>query len=136
MLYLRQLTRHATYIAFVENQLSPNLIGLSPLVTSPLYILQHVRVRSSCIIYYTINLLMTRSFGFGSNQNNFSFFQTRFRYAFQLAILIYSLTHDAKGTLSHNSHASTAFKHWISGSFHSFLRFFSTFPHGTLFTID
>lgn len=37
----------STYIDFAENQLSLNLISLSPLVTSHLKILQHLRVQSS-----------------------------------------------------------------------------------------
>ena len=58
-----------TTIIFAENQLSLILIGLSPLPTSHLRILQHSRVRSSR--FSPLNLLISRSTSFGSNKNNF-----------------------------------------------------------------
>lgn len=58
-----------TTIIFAENQLSLILIGLSPLLTNHLRILQHSRVRSSR--FSSFNLFISRSTSFGSNKNNF-----------------------------------------------------------------
>jgi len=41
---------------------------------------------------------MISSLGFGSNKNNFIFFQNAYIYLLKLAISINSLVHDAKGT--------------------------------------
>jgi len=65
----RKLWR-ATYIAFAENQLSPSLIGLSPLATSHPLLFQQEWVRPSSKCYLTFSLLMARSPGFGSNPSN------------------------------------------------------------------
>jgi hypothetical protein len=65
--------RHATSIAFTENQLSLNLIGLSPLSDIRPWVLQHPRVRSIAHDFNTIhaNLISDRSFSFGSISFNF-----------------------------------------------------------------
>jgi len=49
-----------TTIVFAINQLSPSSINISPLIIIHLRILLHSQVRS-------INLMMTGSLGFGSN---------------------------------------------------------------------
>src|SRR6185369_9883980 len=51
---------------FGENQLSPGLIGLSPLPTAHPPVFQHWWVRSSTRSYPRFNLAMGRSPGFGS----------------------------------------------------------------------
>ena len=51
---------------FEENELSPSLIGLSPLPTTHPMILQHHAVRSSTWSYPRFNLVMGRSPGFAS----------------------------------------------------------------------
>lgn len=62
----RALARY-TEIYFAENQLSPGLIGLSPLATAPPRILQHPRVRP---LGKARGLAMASSPGFGSNPAN------------------------------------------------------------------
>ena len=51
---------------FGEYELSPSLIGLSPLSTSHPKTFQRQRVRSSTSSYTSFNLLMDRSLRFGS----------------------------------------------------------------------
>jgi hypothetical protein len=85
----------------VENQLSPSLISLSPLITNHPNIFQHEWVQSS----HSFNLFMIRSLGFGSKLTNyFTFYNNRFHYAYffqiKLASQFNSLAHDAKGTLN------------------------------------
>ena len=63
-------TQRSTSIDFAENQLSPGLIGLSPLSTSHPVTFQRYLVRSSSACYCTFNLPMDRSPGFGSNPPN------------------------------------------------------------------
>lgn len=70
------LTKRSTSIDFVENQLSPSLISLSPLTTTHLSTLRRTRVRSSN--YYIFNLVMVRSLGFGSTPFDFSLFSSLF----------------------------------------------------------
>jgi hypothetical protein len=57
---------------FEENQLSPSLIGLSPLVTAHPRTFQRSTVRSSNSCYRVFNLAITRSLGFGSNACNYT----------------------------------------------------------------
>ena len=56
---------------FGENQLSPALIGLSPLSTGHPNGFQPKLVRSSTASYRCFNLPMDRSTGFGSNACNY-----------------------------------------------------------------
>ena len=72
-------TRGATSIAFAENQLSPALIGLSPLTTDHPSLFQQTTVRPSSACYRTFSLSMARSTGFGSNPTNlFALFRLAF----------------------------------------------------------
>lgn len=66
----------------MENQLSPSLISLSPLVTNLPNIFPHARVQSS----FNFNLFITRSLGFGSKLFNYSkqFNIPRFHFAYFL----------------------------------------------------
>ena len=64
--------RRATSIAFAENQLSPGLLGLSPLATGHRRLFQQACVRSSSGCHPTFNLPMARSPGFGSAADNSS----------------------------------------------------------------
>ena len=67
VLSLRHLIpRGWTSIHFGENQLSPGLIGLSPLTTAHPVDFQLYQVRSSTHCYMRFNLAMARSPGFGS----------------------------------------------------------------------
>ena len=59
-----------TSMHFGENQLSPALIGLSPLSTGHPNGFQPKLVRSSTASYRCFNLPMDRSTGFGSNACN------------------------------------------------------------------
>ena len=88
-------TPRSTSIDFVENQLSPSLIGLSPLTTSHPSIFPHTRVRSSSTFYHTFNLLIVRSPGFGSNLNNLKLLSNllSLRFHFFLLSLLYKLSH-------------------------------------------
>jgi hypothetical protein len=56
--------RGTTKIVFGENQLSPSLIGLSPLSTAHRNSFQPVPVRSSTRYYPSFNLAMDRSLRF------------------------------------------------------------------------
>ena len=64
---------------FAENQLSPSLIGLSPLTTGHPLRFQPKWVRASTESYLRFTLPMARSLGFGSNPCNSS---ALFRLAF------------------------------------------------------
>ena len=55
---------------FGEYELSPSLIGLSPLPTSHPKTFQRQLVRSSIPCYRNFNLLMGRSLGFASSTTN------------------------------------------------------------------
>ena len=71
VLYLRHLIpRGWTSIHFGENQLSPGLVGLSPLTTAHPVDFQLYLVRSSTYCYTRFNLAMARSPGFGSTERN------------------------------------------------------------------
>jgi hypothetical protein len=65
VLYLRDtLFRGTTSIVFGENQLSPSLIGLSPLPTAHPKLFQQQRVRASTRCYPGFTLAMGRSLRF------------------------------------------------------------------------
>jgi hypothetical protein len=65
VLYLRDTTsRGTTSIVFGENQLSPSLIGLSPLPTAHPNLFQQKRVRASTRCYPSFTLAMGRSLRF------------------------------------------------------------------------
>ena len=74
---------------FGEYELSPGLIGLSPLPTSHPNTFQRILVRSSIVCYHNFNLLMGRSPGFASTSTN-SF--ALFRLGFPPATALYALT--------------------------------------------
>lgn len=56
---------------FGEYELSPSLIGLSPLPTGHPKTFQRQPVRSSTLCYQSFNLPMGRSQGFASNPTNY-----------------------------------------------------------------
>ncbi len=60
----RDMPPGTTSIVFGENQLSPSLIGLSPLPTAHPNIFQHERVRTSTRCYPSFILAMGRSLRF------------------------------------------------------------------------
>jgi hypothetical protein len=105
----RQLTlpsRGTTSIVFGENQLSPSLIGLSPLPTAHPKLFQQLRVRTSTRHYPSFILAMGRSLRFRVYPRRLN---ALFRLAFATAPLQRSLTlparsnspdHNAKGTQS------------------------------------
>lgn len=67
---------------FGEYELSPSLIGLSPLPTSHPKTFQRQRVRPSTVCYHSFSLLMGRSLGFASIPTNYI---ALFRLAFTTA---------------------------------------------------
>ena len=91
---------------FEENQLSPNLIGLSPLPTGHPETFQRLSVRTSITYYSYFILPMDRSSGFGSTTYNLRPIKTRFPYgcAYLLNLAAYgnSQAHYAKGTTLHH----------------------------------
>ena len=74
---------------FGEYELSPSLIGLSPLPTGHPKTFQRQPVRSSTLCYQSFNLPMGRSQGFASNPTNYA---PLFRLAFASAPLFQNLT--------------------------------------------
>jgi hypothetical protein len=74
---------------FGEYELSPGLIGLSPLPTSHPNTFQRILVRSSIVCYYNFNLLMGRSPGFASTSTNYV---ALFRLGFPTDPALYALT--------------------------------------------
>ena len=117
-----------TSIVFGENQLSPSLIGLSPLPTVHRNIFQHEPVRTSTRCYPSFILTMGRSLRFRVYRHAL---KTRpCRLAFATAPRLKRLTshvtsnspdHNAKGTQSQQlvrstSAAPTACRHTVSGS--------------------
>ena len=64
------LSRGCSKKHFEENQLSPSLIGLSPLATAHPGSFQPAAVRASTRSYPSFTLAMARSLGFGSNPAN------------------------------------------------------------------
>src|ERR1700712_1283375 len=111
---------------FGENQLSPSLIGLSPLPTAHPLSFQPKWVRSSTRSYPRFNLAMGRSLRFGSrSRDSLALFRLAFATATPHGLTsprnANSQAHSSKGTLSrlcqrHND-APTAFMGTGSGSF-------------------
>ena len=123
--------RGYTSIYFGENQLSPGLIGLSPLSTPHPRSFQPSTVRASTGSYPSFTLDMDRSPGFGSTPRNSTpcsdSLSLRLHLSrLNLAAQSNSLTHYAKGTqspLAPKGHrAPTDCRHMVSGPFHSPLR--------------
>ena len=121
--------RGTTSIVFGENQLSPSLIGLSPLSRAHPNIFQHERVRSSTRCYPSFNLALDRSLRFRVYPHGLIF--ALLRLAFASAPVQNTLTspmrsnspdHNAKGTQSqvcmykYIHPAPTACRHMVSGS--------------------
>ena len=65
-----EILRRYTKIYFGENQISPGLIGLSPLATAHPGSFQPTAVRASTRLYPSFTLAMARSPGFGSTPGN------------------------------------------------------------------
>src|SRR5579875_329356 len=94
---------------FGENQLSPSLLGLSPLTTGHPPCFQPGWVRPSTGSYPRFSLPMDRSLGFGSTaRDSVRPVQTRFRSGspsrVNLATHGNSLAHSSKGTPSRPAH--------------------------------
>jgi hypothetical protein len=94
----------STSIDFVENQLLPSLISLSPLLTNHLRILPHTWVQPSTVNLTSFNLFMSRSLGFGSfysySIRPFRLVFTTLTFKFKLAWIKKLLAHYAKGKRS------------------------------------
>src|ERR687896_782177 len=106
---------------FGENQLSPSLIGLSPLPTAHPLSFQPKWVRSSTRSYPRFNLAMGRSLGFGSRaRDSLALFGLAFATATPPGLTsprsTNSQAHSSKGTPSQNKFALTACKHMVSGT--------------------
>src|SRR6186713_640208 len=107
---------------FGENQLSPSLIGLSPLPTAHPPGFQPWWVRSSTRSYPRFNLAMGRSLRFGSRAcDSIALFGLAFATASPHGLTsphtTNSQAHSSKGTLSHvRRHAPTDCRHTVSGT--------------------
>src|SRR3954462_11876493 len=108
---------------FGENQLSPSLIGLSPLPTAHPLRFQPKWVRSSTRSYPRFNLAMGRSLGFGSRARDcIALFGLAFATAAPHGLTsprtTNSQAHSSKGTQSHRPKAKalTACRHTVSGT--------------------
>ena len=117
---------------FGENQLAPGSIGISPLTTAHPPIFQHRSVRTSTWCYPSFILAMVRSPGFGSANTDYRPFQTRFRFDFDIPVLICQCLQVAGSFF--NRHAVTRsivlpllVGSWFHVLFHS--------PPGVLFTV-
>ena len=121
------MPRGTTSIVFGENQLSPSLIGLSPLPTAHPNLFQQKRVRTSTRCYPSFILAMGRSLRFRVCGHALIF--ALFRLAFAAAPVHKTLTsrvtsnspdHNAKGTQSAvpacADQPPTACRHTVSGS--------------------
>src|ERR671919_2676076 len=105
---------------FGENQLSPSLIGLSPLPTAHPPGFQPWWVRSSTRSYPRFNLAMGRSLGFGSRARDYiALFGLAFATATPPGLTsprtANSQAHSSKGTPSPRR-APTACRHTVSGT--------------------
>src|SRR6201747_3186921 len=105
---------------FGENQLSPSLIGLSPLPTAHPLRFQPKWVRSSTRSYPRFNPAMGRSLGFGSRtRDSFALFGLAFATATPHGLTsprtTNSQAHSSKGTPSPRK-ALTACRHTVSGT--------------------
>src|SRR4029453_8525190 len=110
---------------FGENQLSPSLIGLSPLPTAHPLSFQPKWVRSSTRSYPRFNLAMGRSLGFGSRaRDSFALFGLAFATASPPGLTsprtANSQAHSSKGTQSRPitriGDAPTACRRAVSGT--------------------
>src|ERR687886_1928755 len=110
---------------FGENQLSPSLIGLSPLPTAHPPGFQPWWVRSSTRSYPRFNLAMGRSLGFGSRaRDSYALFGLAFATATPHGLTsprtANSQAHSSKGTQSpttpRGAQALTACRHTVSGT--------------------
>src|SRR5665647_1435692 len=114
-------TRRCTYLNIGENQLSRNLIGLSPLPTADPLSFQPKWVRSSTRSYPRFSLAMGRSLRFGSRPSD-SFdlcglaFATASPHGLTSPLSTNSQAHSSKGTLSPHTEAPTGCRHTVSGS--------------------
>ena len=114
-------SQRCTSMHFGENQLSPALIGLSPLSTGHPNGFQPKPVRSSTASYRCFNLPIDRSTGFGSAARNLT---ALFRLGFPPAspIGLTSLRTTTRRLIMQKArrhmiaHAPTACKHIVSGS--------------------
>ena len=129
--------QRCTSMHFGENQLSPALIGLSPLSTGHPNGFQPKLVRSSTASYRCFNLPMDRSTGFGSNAcNYFALFRLGFPAASPIGLTsLHTITRRLimqKARRHIFIYAPTACRHIVSGSISlPYQGFFSPFPHGT-----
>ena len=111
-----------TYICFGENQLSPSLLGVSPLTTNHPSAFPRTPVRTSIHLSVDFTLFMVSSLGFGSNITDYSPF---LRLGFptpplllqiKLAYNINSLDHSSISTVLPYKRALQACLHAVSGS--------------------
>ena len=122
---------------FGEYELSPGLIGLSPLPSAHPGAFQRSLVRPSIRRYPDFGLAKGRSPGFASAHTDLCAFTLAFAAAAPLKGLNLagegnSQVHYAKGTPSHDLHAPTACRRAGSGSLSTpCAGCFSPFPHGT-----
>src|SRR3954462_1770755 len=121
---------------FGENQLSPSLIGLSPLPTAHPPGFQPWWVRSSTRSYPRFNLAMGRSLGFGSRARDWIAlfglaFATATPHGLTSPRTTNSQAHSSKGTPSPTTHKGAAQLRRIVGTWFQVL-FHS--PPGVLFT--
>jgi hypothetical protein len=119
----RDILPGTTSIVFGENQLSPSLIGLSPLPTVHPNIFQHERVRTSTRHYPSFILTMGRSLRFRVYRHVLyalvDSLSLRLRTAKSLTSHVTSNSpdHNAKGTQSEARRPPpTACRHTVSGS--------------------
>src|SRR5919205_3384537 len=106
---------------FGENQLSPSLIGLSPLPTAHPPGFQPWWVRSSTRSYPRFNLAMGRSLRFGSRACDSNAlvglaFATATPHGLTSPRTANSQAHSSKGTPSQDKLALTACRHTVSGT--------------------
>ena len=134
------LIERFTSINFAENQLSLSLIGLSPLASTHLRLLQQTSVRPSKYFYPFFSLVKARSLSFGSNKKNLRTFHTRFCFAstFPFKPCFFYLLADPlckrytdASKRSHRLNDSFLFQ----VLFHSLVKVLFTFPSRYLFTI-
>lgn len=123
---------------FGENQLSPSLIGLSPLTTGHPLSFQPKWVRSSTSSYRRFNLPMARSLGFGSRACDYNAlfglaFATAAPHGLTSPHTTNSQAHSSKGTLSrpHPKRGAATLQRLVGTRFQ--VLFHS--PPGVLFTI-
>ena len=119
---------------FGENQLFPDSISFSLLITSHPKTLNDLRVRASICLSTNFTLLMTSSSGFGSYISYRRAIHARFPLSsapegLSYARYIHSPAHSSIGMPSRmQASAPTPCKHTVSGLFHSPLGVLFTFP--------